>query len=156
MIREPVNAASVPAEEGRTIYPPPFAAQVAGRIKRKLGDYFGLANFGVNLTRLAPGSVSALLHHHAKQDEFIYVLEGTPTLVLDDTDYLLHPGDCFGLPAGSGVASQVVNRSEAPVLILEIGDRTPGDEVVYPEDDLHAVQETDGSWRLTHKDGRPY
>jgi len=68
----------------------------------------------------------------------------------------LQPGDCFGLPAGSGVASQVANRSEAPVVILEIGDRTPGDEVIYPNDDLRAVQDEEGCWILTHRDGSPW
>ena len=52
----------------------------AGRVKRPLGDLFGLANFGVNLTTLRPGAVSALRHAHAKQDEFVYMLEGRPTL----------------------------------------------------------------------------
>ena len=62
-------------------YPEPFAARMAGREKRPLGDLFGLANFGVNLTTLAPGAVSSLRHMHFKQDEFIYILEGNPTLV---------------------------------------------------------------------------
>ncbi len=34
-------------------YPAPIASRVEGRIKRPLGDLFGLTNFGVNLTRLA-------------------------------------------------------------------------------------------------------
>jgi uncharacterized cupin superfamily protein len=52
---------------------------MAKRQKRLLGDLFGLTNFGVNLTRLTPGGESALLHRHRhnKQDEFIYVLEGS-------------------------------------------------------------------------------
>ena len=33
---------------------------MAGREKRPLGDLFGLTNFGVKLTRLAPGALSAL------------------------------------------------------------------------------------------------
>ena len=32
------------------------------RQKRQLGDLFGLRNFGVNLTRIAPGGASALRH----------------------------------------------------------------------------------------------
>jgi uncharacterized cupin superfamily protein len=54
----PVSAESIPLPVKKTIYPPPFAALVAGRAKRKLGDHFGLTNFGVNLTRLALGSIS--------------------------------------------------------------------------------------------------
>lgn len=43
-------------------YPEPFASRMAGRERRPLGAVFGLANFGVNHTRLAPGSVSVLRH----------------------------------------------------------------------------------------------
>jgi uncharacterized cupin superfamily protein len=145
-----------PVSERKTIYPPPFASQVAGRVKRRLGDHFGLTNFGVNLTELAPGSVSALLHHHTKQDEFVYIVSGTPTLVLDDKEYPLRPGDCCGFKAGSGVGHQLVNRSATVVLYLEIGDRTVGDYAAYPNDDLKFTQSADGSWALTHKDGAPY
>lgn len=139
-----------------TTYPLPFAPRVAGRGKRRLGDHFGLCNFGVNLTRLEPGAVSALLHHHSRQDEFIYVLEGHPTLRLGEERYRLDPGDCCGFPAGAGVAAQLVNESTEPAVFLEIGDRTPGDEVEYPEDDLRAEQDEEGRWRFLHRDGRPW
>lgn len=152
----PVAAVAIAPPAVASIYPPPFAARVAGREKRKLGDFFGLTQFGANLTRLAPGAVSALLHAHARQDEFIYILEGRPTLVLGDREYPLKPGDCMGFKAGTGIAHQLANRSEADVLYLEVGDRTEGDEVTYPQDDLKASQLAGGVWRLTHKDGTPY
>jgi len=152
----PVNAESIPEPERKTIYPPPFASRVEGRIKRKLGDFFGLSNFGVNFTRLEPGAVSALLHHHSKQDEFIYIIQGTPTLVFDDQHYVLKPGDCFGFKAGTGLAHQLINHSAEDACYIEIGDRTPNDKVEYPNDDLKASQHADGQWHLTHKDGRAY
>lgn len=156
MKQAPVSAESIPLPEKKTIYPQPYASLVEGRAKRKLGDYFGLTNFGINMTELAPGAISALLHHHSKQDEFIYVLEGTPTLVLGEKEYLLNPGDCMGFKAGAGIASQLVNRSLGRVVYMEVGDRSEGDEVEYPNDDLKATQLANGVWALTHKDGRPY
>ena len=152
----PVAAVSIPLPEKKTIYPPPFAALVEGRAKRKLGEHFGLTNFGVNLTELAPGAISALLHHHSRQDEFLYILQGTPILVLGETEYPLNPGDCMGFKAGAGVAHQLLNRSHAVVIYLEIGDRTEGDAVEYPNDDLKATQLANGARSVTHKDGRPY
>ena len=71
-------AAAVPLRTKPSNYPEPFATRMSGREKRPLGDLFGLTNFGVNLTRLPPGAVSALRHAHTKQDEFIYILEGSP------------------------------------------------------------------------------
>ena len=155
MQQSPVSATSIPAAMGKTIYPEPFAALVEGRLKRKLGAFFELTHLGVNLTHLLPGAVSALAHSHSKQDEFIFVLEGTPTLVLGEKEFTLNPGDCYGFKAGTGIAHQLVNRSQATVTYLEIGARTEGDEVDYPNDDLKATQ-VNGVWMLTHKDGRPY
>jgi uncharacterized cupin superfamily protein len=149
-----VDADAVPLRTRPSVYPEPFASRMSKRQKRVLGDFFGLSNFGVNLTRLPPGAESALLHRHARQDEFIYVLEGEPTLVSEDGEIALAPGMCAGFPAG-GHAHQLVNRTDADVVYLEIGDRTAGDEAFYPRDDIMAVL-VDGKWVFTHKDGRPY
>lgn len=53
-------------------YPEPFYSLVKDRVKRRLGDAFGLRSFGVNHTRLPPKCISALFHRHSVQDEFIY------------------------------------------------------------------------------------
>ncbi len=150
-----VAAADVAPRSRRSNYPEPFASRVAGREKRALGDVFGLINFGVNLTRLAPGAQSALLHRHSRQDEFIFILEGAPTLVTEDGEMELGPGMCAGFHAG-GVAHHLVNRTDTDALYLEIGDRTANDRADYPADDLAAQLEPDGRWRFFHKDGRAY
>jgi uncharacterized cupin superfamily protein len=148
-------AADAPLRAKASNYPEPFRARVLGRDKRPLGDLFGLTHFGVNLTRLAPGAQSALRHAHARQDEFVYVLEGRPTLVTDAGRTALAPGSCAGFKAGTGDAHHLVNETDADVVYLEIGDRTPGDSATYPDDDL-AVVMVDGAWRFSHKDGTPY
>lgn len=150
-----VRAADVPPRPRASVYPEPFASRVAGREKRQLGEVFGLSNFGVNLTTLAPGATSALRHSHSRQDEFLYILEGTPTLVTEAGEWLLQPGQCAGFKAGQGGGHQLVNRSAAPVRYLEVGDRTPGDQVFYPDDDLDA-RWVDGRWQFLHKNGDPY
>ena len=126
-----------------------------GRIKRQLGDVFGLTNFGVNLTRMVPGSISALRHSHSKQDEFIFILEGTPTLVTESGEIELRPGMCAGFKAGEGGGHQLANRSNDVVVYLEVGDRTTGDHVFYPDDDIEAYLE-DGAWRFRRKNGELY
>ena len=138
-------------------FPPEMVARVAaGRDKQPLGDLFGLTNFGVNLTRLAPGGQSALRHAHGKQDEFVYVLEGEAALITDAGETPLAAGMCAGFKAGSGDAHHLVNRSQRDVLFLEVGDRSAGDSVVYPDDDVKAVYGADGKWKYTKKDGTPY
>jgi uncharacterized cupin superfamily protein len=137
-------------------YPEPFASRMGGREKRSLGDMFGLTNFGVNLTRLAPGACSALRHYHAKQDEFLYILAGHPALVTNKGETMLAPGMCAGFKAGTGNGHHLVNPTNEEVLYLEIGDRTPGDFVIYPDEDLKAVMGSDGVWLFQHKNGTPY
>jgi len=150
-----LDAASAPLRSKQSNYPEPFFSRMAKREKKPLGDLFGLKNFGVNLTRLLPGGESALLHCHSRQDEFIYILQGEPTLVTDAGETRLRPGMCAGFPAG-GTAHQLVNRTDRDVTYLEIGDRTAGDEAFYPADDIRAALGPDRKWRFTHKDGTPY
>ena len=150
-----VVAAEVPARTKPSVYPEPFASRMAGREKRPLGDLFGLANFGVNLTRLAPNGVSALRHAHTRQDEFVYILQGHPTLHTDEGRTPLAPGMCAGFKAGTGNGHCLINETAEDVVYLEVGDRTPGDEGSYPDDDLKASL-VEGKWKFVHKDGAPY
>lgn len=149
-----ITAADAAPRTKPSNYPEPFYSRMLRREKRPLGDLFGLKNFGVNLTRIAPGGESALMHRHTRQDEFVYVLEGRPTLVTDQGEIGLAPGMCAGFPAG-GIAHHLVNRTEEEVVYLEMGDRTAGDGASYPDDDLKA-EFVDGAYRFTHKDGTPY
>ena len=153
--RVAVVAAQAPARAKPSNYPEPFASRMTGREKHPLGDLFGLTNFGVNLTTLAPNAASALRHAHTKQDEFVYILQGHPTLHTDEGRTRLSPGMCAGFKAGTGNGHRLVNETEEEVVYLEVGDRTPGDEGSYPDDDLHAAR-VEGSWKFVHKDGTPY
>ena len=150
-----VTAADVRPRSRSSVYPAPFAPRMAGREKRVLSDLFGLANFGVNLTRLAPSGSSALRHAHAKQDEFIYILQGRPMLHTDEGRTQLAPGMCAGFKAGTSNAHRLVNDTAEEVVYLEVGDRTPGDEVNYPDDDLKSLQ-VEGKWQFVHRDGTRY
>ena len=150
-----VVADEAPSRTKASNYPEPFASRMAGRRKQPLGDLFGLTNFGVNLTRLVPGAMSALRHAHTRQDEFVYILQGSPTLRTDEGRTKLSPGMCAGFKAGTGNGHQLINETEEVVIYLEVGDRTPGDEGSYPDDDLKALM-VDGKWRFVHKDGSPY
>jgi uncharacterized cupin superfamily protein len=150
-----VIADQMPPRIKPSVYPEPFASRMAGRVKTPLGDLFGLSNFGVNLTRLSPKGMSALRHAHSKQDEFIYILQGSPTLITDEGRTQLHAGMCAGFKSGTGNGHHLINESSEEVIYLEIGDRTPDDEGSYPDDDLKALL-VNGQWKFTHKDGSPY
>ncbi len=150
-----VIAAETPPKTKLTNYPEPFASRMVGRTKHPLGELFGLTNFGVNLTRLAPKAISALRHTHSKQDEFVYILEGHPTLHTDEGRIRLSPGMCAGFKAGTGNGHCLINETTEEVVYLEIGDRSPGDEGYYPDEDLKALLVAD-EWTFVHKDGAAY
>ena len=116
----PVVAEQAAPRSKPSIYPEPFASRMAGREKRPLGDLFGLANFGVNLTKLLPGAGSALRHAHSKQDEFIYILRGHPVLITDAGETQLSPGMCAGFKAGTGNAHQLLNRTSEEYITLRL------------------------------------
>lgn len=149
-----VVADEAPARLAPSNYPEPFASMMEGRIKRPLGDLFGLQGFGVNHVTLPPGAISALHYRHSVQDEFVFVLTGELTLVHDAGETLLRAGHGAGFPSG-GTAHHLVNRSDADATYLEVGDRRSGDSVSYPNDDLQAVRSASG-WLFEHKDGQPY
>ena len=151
-----IEAAAVAAKATKSIYPEVFHPRVSKREKRALGDFFGLTVFGVNLTRILPGGMSALRHAHSRNDEFVYIVQGEATLVTNAGETKLTPGMCAGFKAGTGDAHHLVNRTDQDVLYLEVGDRLGGDEVDYPDDDIVAVKSPEGKRSFFRKDGTPY
>ncbi|HEY9804448.1 MAG TPA: cupin domain-containing protein [Leptolyngbyaceae cyanobacterium] len=149
-----IDPQDVPTERS-TNYPNPFKALVAGRMRQKLGNFAGLKNFGVNLVKLEPGSYSALRHWHSHQDEFIYILEGELTLITDAGEQILTPGMAAGFPAGEANGHHLVNRSSVVGVYLEVGDRSPNDTAIYPDEPgLLTIPSPDGTFReFTHQDG---
>ena len=140
-------------ESNATSYPEPYRTQNQRRWNRRLGDHAGLRNFGVNLTRIAPGGQSSCRHWHSHQDEFVYVLSGAVVLETDAGEETLAAGTCAGFPAGQRDGHRFLNRSETDAVLLVIGDRTAADEVGYPDIDMHARLGPDGRYRFTRKDG---
>lgn len=134
-------------------YPEPFCQTAPSRNRIMLGDGAGLTQFGVNLTTLPPGEWSSMRHWHPEEDEFVYVLQGTLTLIEDVGEVVLHAGECAGFAKGVADGHHLINRSDAPAVYLEIGTRTAGDDCHYPDVDLFF----DGTrGRYTRKDGTPY
>ena len=119
----------------------------------RLSEDGGLKQFGAYIETLEAGSRSSDRHWHEQEDEFLYVLSGEASLVEDDGQHLLLPGDAACWPAGTANAHHVVNRSNAPCSYLIVGTRVSHDVCHYPDSGrtLHTEGET---WRLEEADGR--
>ena len=138
-----------------TAYPEGMKGICEGRIKQRLGDALGLSQFGVNLVTLEPCGGSSQRHWHEKEDEFIYVVSGTITLVTDAGEQKLTPGMFAGFPAGKPDGHNLVNKGTENAVYLEVGTRLMEDKAHYPDIDMMAVKEA-GLFRFLHKDGTPY
>jgi uncharacterized cupin superfamily protein len=137
-------------------YPEAFAEICRRREKRALGNAVGLNHFGVNLVHLPPGQATSQRHWHEQEDEFVYVLEGEVVLVTDAGKETLSVGMAAGFPASAANGHCIVNKSAAVAVLLEVGTRTTGETVHYPDIDLHGRGTPGGGFSFTHKDGRPY
>ena len=101
-----------------------------------LGKAFGLNRIAINYEVLAPGDRSSWPHAHSEEEEFILILEGTPQIWLDGNVYDLAPGDCVGLPPGTGHAHTLINNSSNIVKAIVVGEgQVTNDKIFYP---LHA------------------
>jgi uncharacterized cupin superfamily protein len=138
----------------RSAYPGSLSRITEGREKLALGDLVGLTQFGVNLTRLKPGAASAHRHWHETEDEFVYILEGEATLIENDGEAILKPGDCAGFKANDPNAHYLVNRSQRDVVFIEVGTRAVKDRYHYPDVDLAGEKDESGV-RFWAKSGRP-
>ena len=84
--------------------------------------HFNLMRLGVHHERLPPGRRLSWPHAEADEEEFVYVIEGTPDLWLDGHLRRLAPGDGAGFPAGTGLAHTFINNTQTDVRLLVVGE----------------------------------
>lgn len=149
-----IDITKVPVKTG-SIYPAPYAAMMAGRSSLRLGDAGGLTQFGVNLVTLEPGALSSLRHWHLAEDEFVMVTEGECTLVQDEGEVVMRPGDCAAFPANTPNGHHFINRTGQVARFLVVGSKAKLEVATYSDVDLQ-VTTTAGKSTFTHKDGTPY
>src|ERR1700761_5782992 len=100
-----------------------------------LGDQAGLAQFGVHVERLPPGSRSSHRHWHETEDEFVLVLSGELVLV-EDVETVLRAGDAAAWAAGAPLAHCLENRAAGDATFLVVGTRAAAGTVHYPDHGL--------------------
>lgn len=98
-----------------------------------VGRALGLTRIGVHIETLPPGRRTSWPHAESDEEEFIFVLEGTPDVWIDGELYPLCPGDFVALPCGTGIAHTVLNNSDATVRLLVGGEASKkSNRIVYP------------------------
>jgi uncharacterized cupin superfamily protein len=93
----------------------------------------GLTRLGIRHQMLPPGRRTSIPHAESNEEEFVYVLQGTPDLWLDGHLHRLQPGDGVGFPAGTGIAHSILNNTALDVMLLIVGEPgKPENRVIYP------------------------
>jgi uncharacterized cupin superfamily protein len=149
-----IDASTAPEKTG-SVYPEPYASQIAGRSSLRLGEAAGLTQFGANLVTLDPGARSSLRHWHKAEDEFVMVTEGELVLVQDEGEYILRSGDCAAWQAGDRNGHCFLNRTNAPARFLVVGSRAPHEVCTYSDVDM-ILEAKDGAVTFTYHDGTPW
>ena len=148
-----IDLSKAPISQGSD-YPAPLDQEFAERVRIRLGAAAGLTGFGVNLTTLPPGCRSSLRHWHEVEDEMVFVLSGTLTLIDDNGETEIGPGEAAGFPGGEANGHHFVNRGTEPVTLLEMGTRPSEDRCHYADHDLIAHDSEGATWYTT-RDGTP-
>jgi uncharacterized cupin superfamily protein len=152
----PINHNDVPSHPVKSPYPPPYDEGFHPDMKWKpIGALFGLTNFGVNIVTLPPGGRSAERHWYKAQDEFVFVIEGTLTILSEAGETPISAGQSIGFKAGIADGHVLINTSDASAIYLCVGDRSHPEHVTYPDVDLQLVADENGR-RFLHQDGTPY
>ena len=149
-----IDQTTCPVKTG-SIYPEPYNAQMAGRSSLRLGEAAGLTQFGANLVTLEPGARSSLRHWHEAEDEFVLVTEGELTLLQDEGEYTLRPGDCAAWKAGDPNGHCFLNRTASPARFLVVGSKAAREVAHYSDVDF-VMHRDDGQLAFTYRDGTPW
>ncbi len=98
-----------------------------------LGRLLGLTRIGIHHERLPPGRRTSFPHAESAEEEFVYVIEGSPDAWIDGHLHRLKPGDAVGFPAGTGITHSFMNNTDDEVRLLVIGEKTkPENRLIYP------------------------
>lgn len=97
------------------------------------GKTLGLERLGIHHELLKPGRRTSWPHAERTEEEFAYVIEGTPDVWIDGELYRLKPGDGVGFVPGTGIAHTFINNTDADVRLLVVGETSREDnKCIYP------------------------
>ncbi len=108
----------------------PHSAELLA-IGSPFGQTFGLKRLGIHHVVLPPGRRTSWPHAESTEEEFVYVIEGTPDCWLDGALHRLQPGDAVGFVPGTGEAHTFINNTDSEVRLLVVGDTNRDDNKIH-------------------------
>ena len=114
-------------------------------IRAPLARALGLTRIGIHHDRLLPGRRTSYPHAESAEEEFVFVLEGTPDAWIDGHLHRLAPGEVVAFPAGTGICHSFLNNTAKEFRLLVIGEASKAENRVhYPLNREHERTRSDG------------
>ncbi len=157
--------------------PPNVVDTVESKVRRgtsypgdteKMSDFIdlngvsGLGRIGGGIDLLAPGRRTSYPHAEGDEEEFTFVVSGTPEVWLDGRLYPLKPGDFVGWPGGAGPAHTILNNSAEIAVLATFGEASRRrSRIWYPHHPQYAQKLGERAWtpspapKLGPHDGLP-
>ncbi len=103
------------------------------------GRTLGAKQTGMSVYRLPPGQAICPYHYEYAEEEWLLVLQGTPTLRHPGGSERLEPNDVVFFPRGPEGAHGVRNETDETVRVLMFSPIVEIAATVYPDSDKIAV-----------------
>jgi uncharacterized cupin superfamily protein len=101
----------------------------------RLGKLLGASESGISVYEIPPGQSICPYHYEVGEEEWLLVLEGTPTLRHPEGSETLAPWDVVLFPRGPEGAHGVRNETEQTARVLMFSTVVLPTATVYPDSD---------------------
>ena len=105
----------------------------------RFGPQLGAKESGSTVYELPPGQAICPYHYEYGEEEWLLVLEGTPTLRTPEGEVEIGPWEMVFFPPGPGGAHSLRNATAAAVRVLMFSTRKEIAVAVYPDSDKIGV-----------------
>lgn len=116
----------------------------------RLTNILGLKALGIGYETLPPGKRTSFPHAHLLEEEFAFVVQGTPTVWMNGFLHDVPAGQGVAFPPGSGIAHTLINNTDEDVVYLVIGEAVDPDgktdEIYYPKHPFRNEQCRKKNW----------
>ena len=113
----------------------------------EIGLLIGARKLGYRVARIAAGKAFCPLHSHDREEEFFYILEGTPAIRTSRGTLQCRAGDFIAFPVGERGTHQLINNGPESCLVLMVGLNEENEVCFYPDSEKLLI-DAPGSHRI--------
>ncbi|MEJ7891146.1 MAG: cupin domain-containing protein [Solirubrobacteraceae bacterium] len=122
----------------------------------KVRDQIGARRLAGTVVVLREGEAVCPYHYELVEEEWLFVLAGTPTVRTPSGEDTLLPGDIVCFPRGPDGAHKIANATTEPARVLIVSERADCAATVYEDSDKIGIFAPDTRMLFPRTDGRNY